>query len=123
MSKKLWYTVTFSAAMTEDDVRAMKKCFYDAMEEAMEIGPCANLNIKLEDAQDKEADLVLDCDAYELDLRTGNIKVDNSVFDAFVPNTYINIRFVDDNVEGRIAQYKMISEDDEGITMEYFGEA
>lgn len=48
MSKK-WYTVTFSAQMSEDDVRAMKKCFYDAMEEAMEISPCADLSIKLEE--------------------------------------------------------------------------
>lgn len=48
MSKK-WYTVTFSAEMTEDDVRAMKKCFYDAMEEAMQISPCVNLDIKLEE--------------------------------------------------------------------------
>jgi hypothetical protein len=51
MSKK-WYTVTFSAKMSEDDVRAMKKCFYDAMEEAMEISPCADLNIKPEDEED-----------------------------------------------------------------------
>lgn len=47
MGKK-WYTVTFSAEMTEDDVRAMKKCFYDAMREAMEISPCANLKIEEE---------------------------------------------------------------------------
>lgn len=52
--KKLWYKVTFSAKMSEDDVRAMKKCFYDAMEEAMEIGPCAALDIRLEDNQDEE---------------------------------------------------------------------
>ena len=53
MSKK-WYTVTFSAKMSEDDVRAMKKCFYDAMEESMQISPCADLNIELEDEQDEE---------------------------------------------------------------------
>ena len=52
--KKLWYTVSFSAKMTEDDVRAMKKCFYDAMEEAMQISPCAALDIELEDDQDEE---------------------------------------------------------------------
>ena len=51
MDKK-WYTVTFSAKMSEDDVRAMKKCFYDAMEEAMEISPCADLDIKLEENQE-----------------------------------------------------------------------
>lgn len=55
MNKK-WYTVTFSAEMTEDDVRAMNKCFYDAMEEAMQISPCAALDIQLEDNQDKEVE-------------------------------------------------------------------
>lgn len=52
MNKKKWYTITFSAKMTEDDVRAMKKCFYDAMEEAMQINECANLDIKLEDEEE-----------------------------------------------------------------------
>jgi hypothetical protein len=33
---------------------AMKKCFYDAMEESMQISPCANLNIKLEENQEDE---------------------------------------------------------------------
>jgi hypothetical protein len=46
--EKQWYTITFSAEMTEDDVRAMKKCFYDAMEEAMQISPCAGLKIEPE---------------------------------------------------------------------------
>lgn len=122
MSKK-WYTITFNAKMTEDDVRAMKKCFYDAMEEAMEISPCANLDIELENDQDEEADLVLDSEELlDFNMRTGNIKVDKDIFDDFVPNTYVNIQFVDDNSEDRIAQYKMISEDDEGIYMEYIGE-
>lgn len=69
----------------------------------------------------EKADLVLDAYAYELDLKTGNIKVYKDIFDDFVPNTYINISFVDDKVEGRVGQYKMISEDDEGIIMEYIG--
>ncbi len=51
MDKK-WYTITFSAEMTEDDVRAMQKCFYDAMEEAMQISPCANLKIQLENEEE-----------------------------------------------------------------------
>lgn len=57
MNEKKWYTVTFSAKMTEDDVRAMKQCFYDAMEEAMQISPCAALDIELEDDQDEEEEL------------------------------------------------------------------
>jgi hypothetical protein len=121
MNKK-WYTITFSAAMTEDDVRAMKKCFYDAMEEAMEISPCANLNIKLEDVQDKEADLFLEIEELlECDMKTGKIKVDKQIFDDFVPNTYINIQFVDTDSD-EILQYTMVSEDDEGIYMEYLGD-
>lgn len=52
--KKKWYTVTFSAKMSEDDIRAMNNCFYQAMEEAMEISPCAALDINLEDDQDEE---------------------------------------------------------------------
>lgn len=119
MSKK-WYTVTFSAQMTEDDVRAMKKCFYDAMEEAMEISPCANLKITLEDYQDEEADLVLEIDELlDFDEETGDIKVDIGIFDDFVKNTYVNIQFIDGDAEDTFAQYKMVSEDDEGIYMEY----
>ena len=52
--KKQWYTVTFSAKMSEDDVAAMEDCFYQAMEEAMEIYQCAGLDIKLEDNQDED---------------------------------------------------------------------
>jgi hypothetical protein len=52
--KKQWYTVSFSAKMTEEDVRAMKNCFYQAMEEAMEISPCVALDIELEDHQDED---------------------------------------------------------------------
>lgn len=50
--EKKWYTVTFSAKMSDDDVRAMKKCFYDAMEEGMWISECANLNIELENEEE-----------------------------------------------------------------------
>lgn len=57
MKKKQWYTVSFSAKMTEEDVRAMQNCFYQAMEEAMLISPCANLNIELEDDQDEDDDI------------------------------------------------------------------
>lgn len=49
---KQWYTIKFCAKMTDDDVRAMKRYFYDAMENAMEIGPCANLEITLDDNQE-----------------------------------------------------------------------
>jgi hypothetical protein len=46
--EKKWYNVSFSAEMSEEDVRAMNKCFYDAMEESMQISPCADLKIEEE---------------------------------------------------------------------------
>jgi hypothetical protein len=40
------YRVKFMADLTKDDVRAMKKCFYDAMLESMEISPVWNLKLE-----------------------------------------------------------------------------
>ena len=40
--------------MSEDGIRAMEKCFYDAMKESMQISPCAALDIELEDEQDEQ---------------------------------------------------------------------
>lgn len=42
---KKWHSISFRAKMDEDDIRAMKKCFYDAMESAMDIKECCALNI------------------------------------------------------------------------------
>ena len=48
--KKL-YKIEFIAELTEDDVRAMNKCFFDAMNEAMEIYGLSNLKLTpIEDA-------------------------------------------------------------------------
>ncbi len=49
---KTTYQITFKADLTEADVRAMKKCFYDAMLESMEISPVWDL--KLEPAEDPD---------------------------------------------------------------------
>lgn len=54
----------------------------------------------------------------ECDIKTGNIKVDKQIFDDFVPNTYINIQFVEDENED-IWQFSMVAEDEEGIFMEF----
>ena len=51
MDKK-WYRVTFNAEMSKDDVRAMKKCFYEAMEDSMQIGPCSDLDMTIDDKSD-----------------------------------------------------------------------
>ncbi len=54
MEKKT-YQIAFKAELTEDDVRAMKKCFYDAMLEAMEISPVWDL--KLEPVEDPDSEV------------------------------------------------------------------
>lgn len=69
-------------------------------------------------------DLILDSEELLVfDMKTGNIKVDKSIFDDFVENTYVSISFIDDKINNRIALYKMVCEDDKGIAMEYIGEA
>lgn len=45
---KQWHTITFSAKLDQDDIKAMNKCFYDAMKESMEISECADLMIRTE---------------------------------------------------------------------------
>lgn len=49
--EKKWYKVTFYASMTEEDVKAMKGCFYETMDEAMAIDNCSGLDIELDDEE------------------------------------------------------------------------
>lgn len=50
------YTITFKANLTEEDVKAMKSCFYDAMNESMEIMEVWGLELKEETGFDEEPD-------------------------------------------------------------------
>lgn len=63
------------------------------------------------------ADLVLD----ELDYEEteDGISVDKFIFDDYQKDTYVNIKFVDDNDEDDVRSYKMVGEDDEKIYFEY----
>lgn len=47
------YTITFHAALTDDDVRAMKNVFYQAMNEAMQIDDVWGLDLT-PDQEDEE---------------------------------------------------------------------
>jgi hypothetical protein len=51
---KKTYTITFKAELTEDDVKAMQGCFYQAMNESMEIEDVWGLEIK----EDKDDDFL-----------------------------------------------------------------
>ena len=59
-------------------------------------------------------------DLVSLDRNTGALEIDNSAFDAFEKDTYINIYISGDDF---IGQYKMLEETSDGIRMEYIGEA
>lgn len=48
------YKITFNAELSEADLRAMNKCFYDAMNEAMGIEEVWGLKLeKVEDTADE----------------------------------------------------------------------
>lgn len=66
-----------------------------------------------------EADLVLD----ELDYEEteDGISVDKFIFDDYQKDTYVNIKFIDNNDEDDVRSYKMVGEDDERIYFEYIG--
>jgi hypothetical protein len=52
MNEAKIYQITFNAELSEEDVRAMNKCFYDAMNEAMNISEVWGL--KLEEVKREE---------------------------------------------------------------------
>lgn len=68
---------------------------------------------------DEQPDLVLD----ELDYEEteDGISVDKFIFDDYQKDTYVNIKFIDNNDEDDIRSYKMVAEDDERIYFEYIG--
>lgn len=66
-----------------------------------------------------EADLVLDELDYE-ETKDG-ISVDKFIFDDYQKDTYVNIKFIDNNDEDDVRSYKMVGEDDERIYFEYIG--
>ena len=51
---KKTYTITFKAELTEDDLNAMQSCFYQAMNESMEIDDVWGLEIKEDKAPNIE---------------------------------------------------------------------
>lgn len=56
MTVKKTYQITFKAELTEDDLKAMKGCFYQAINESMEISEVWGLEIKEDEIPDiKEA--------------------------------------------------------------------
>ena len=54
MKQTKTYKITFKAELTEDDLNAMQSCFYQAMNEAMEIEEVWGLEVE----EDKEEDFL-----------------------------------------------------------------
>lgn len=68
------------------------------------------------------ADLILSMnDLLEYKQRTHDIEVDKNIFDDFEEGKIIYIRFEEDE-EGIIREYEMVSEDRYGIVMSYMCE-
>ena len=68
---------------------------------------------------DEQTNLVLDELGYE-ETKDG-ISVDKSIFDDYQKDTYVNIKFIDNNDEDDVRSYKMVGEDDERIYFEFIG--
>ena len=120
---KKWYKVTFYAKMNEADIKAMNSSFYSAMKESMEISSCEGLQIEEDNTTevDTSGKIYLENDSYELNEKTGELKIDKQIFDDFEVDTVITICFVDeDNI---INDYIMKRKEDEYIYCDYFGEA
>ena len=83
---------------------------YDVVEEAFEENYSKMFS---------EADLVLDELDYE-ETKDG-ISVDKFIFDDYQKDTYVNIKFIDNNDEDDVRSYKMVGEDDEKIYFEFIG--
>ena len=83
---------------------------YDVVEEAFEENYSKMFS---------KADLVLDELDYE-ETKDG-ISVDKFIFDDYQKDTYVNIKFIDNNDEDDVRSYKMVGEDDEKIYFEYIG--
>ena len=68
---------------------------------------------------DEQTNLVLDELDYE-ETKDG-ISVDKFIFDDYQKDTYVNIKFIDNNDDDDVRSYKMVGEDDEKIYFEYIG--
>ena len=78
-----------------------------------------------DDDKEKETfvqpNIILEEGQYKFDEESGNITVNKAIFDDYMEGKKLNVKFVDEEGED-IFCYKMISETDDSITMEYVGE-
>ena len=68
---------------------------------------------------DEQTNLVLD--ELDYDETKDGISVDKSIFDDYQKDTYVNIKFIDNNDEDDVRSYKMVGEDEERIYFEFIG--
>ena len=111
-------------SMPNEDRFAHKKV--DATKEMKKMKLAESLFTEWFDADEEketfvQPNLILEEDQYQFDDETGNIVINKAVFDDYMEGKRLNIKFVDDNGDD-IFCYKMISENDDSITMEFVGD-
>ena len=111
-------------SMPNEDRFAHKKV--DATKEMKKMKLAESLFTEwFDDDKEKETfvqpNIILEESQYQFDDETGNIIVNKAIFDDYMEGKKLNVKFVDEEGED-IFCYKMISENDDSITMEYVGE-
>ena len=114
---KKTYKITFMAELTEDDVRAMNGCFYQAMNESMEIDDVWGLEIE-EDSSDNTPDIK--------DAQKYTMHIDDIEDGLYACETISEVRAFLDNIPRKFGEwYVDIVLDKEGVgyyevTNEYY---
>lgn len=128
------YKIIISTFMEEEEARMFSDRLEEFVRDSKLVDSLSTVEMTTADGKDIMDDVweddwpdvfppVLTLDTDDLlvnDIDKGIIKVSKDIFDDFQENTIIDIKFVDDNSEA-IHNYQMIDEDEEGITMIYFG--
>ena len=118
---KKTYKITFMAELTEDDVKAMNGCFYQAMNESMEIDDIWGLEIE----EDKDFDEEPDDNSIE-DLHKYTMHIDDIEDGLYACETISEVRAFLDNIPRKFGEwYVDIVLDKEGVgyyevTNEYY---
>lgn len=110
---KYYYGTNYKEAMSNEPVEISSVETLEKYREHYQVVIPAN-------QVENDYNIALEEDAYELDTSKGTLKIDKQIFDDFVKDSVIKILFVDE--DDALFEYKMISEDEEYIYLEYFGD-
>lgn len=122
MSNVYEYEITIYAEMPEDEAENvrnhLKDVFEDVFDEAKIDGKIRISKYSAQSNSDVTPDIILADDTYQLDLRTGELKIDKEIFDHFVKDSIIKVQFPDED-DKPIYKYIMVNEDSEWIYCDF----